>query len=306
MSVRLLHLPTGGRLPLKVVAAAVLLGAAVTAASPGTITLRRGDTLSEIARDHGTTVAELERLNHLTSDRIYAGATLTLPGATGTVATAPTTSGDQYRVAAGDTLTGVSKRFGVTIQAMASANGLRSTSWLIAGTTLSVPSTAAAAKAPTAPAGRTYPGATTTSADRHRATLASRTAPTKAQMKALVAVEARRYGVSPDLALAVAYQESGFQMKVVSAADAIGVMQVLPSTTAWMGEWIGRRLDPLDPADNITAGVLLLRWLTDQTSSDDVAVAGYYQGLGSVNSRGMLPDTKQYVSNVSRLRSTFR
>lgn len=299
MSVR----PRRVHLPLKPVAATVLLAAAVTAAAPGTIVIRRGDTLSRLAVDHGTTVAALQHANHLRSDRIYAGRTLVLPGATGAVVTAPTRTGTSYRVAAGDTLTGVAKRFGLTRSALAGPNHLSTTSWLIVGTTLSVPTSAAAA-APAAPAGRTYPSATVRSADRHRTTLATRKVPSKSAMRSLIAAEARRWQVDPALALAVAYQESGYQMRVVSAADAIGAMQVLPATADWMSAYAGRRLDPLNPLDNATTGVLLLKWLTARTSSDKTAVAGYYQGLASVQQRGMFTDTKQYVASVSRLRAS--
>ena len=72
---------------------------------------------------------------------------------------------------------------------------------------------------------------------------------------------ARRYGVDPSLALAVAYHESGFQQGVVSGVGAVGVMQVLPRTARALSAEIGRELDLQDPADNVTAGVLLLRQL---------------------------------------------
>jgi hypothetical protein len=35
----------------------------------------------------------------------------------------------------------------------------------------------------------------------------------------------------------------------------------------------------------------------------DIAVAGYYQGLGGVRRNGMYPDTKLYVKNVLRLKA---
>lgn len=286
---------------MKPLAAVVLLAAAVTAAAPGTIVIRRGDTLSQLARAHSTTVAALKQANHLSSDRIYAGRTLVLPGATGAVSTAPTRTGTSYQVSPGDTLTGVAKRFGLTIPALAAPNHLSTTSWLVVGTTLSVPVHNAVA-GPASPGGRTYPSATVSSADRHRATLARRTVPSKSAMRSIITAEARRWHVDPALALAVAYQESGYQMQVVSAADAIGAMQVLPATADWMSGYAGRHLDPLNPLDNATTGVLLLKWLTARTSSDATAVAGYYQGLASVQQRGMFADTKQYVASVSRLR----
>ena len=62
-------------------------------------------------------------------------------------------------------------------------------------------------------------------------------------------------------------------------------------------------LDLLDTDDNITAGVLLLKVLTQQADTTSDAIAGYYQGLASVEANGMYSDTKQYVSNVKALRS---
>ncbi len=54
------------------------------------------------------------------------------------------------------------------------------------------------------------------------------------------------------------------------------------------------------------AGVLYLKHLLEQTGGDEsTAIAGYYQGLGAVRSRGLFDDTKQYVANVQALRSRF-
>jgi len=143
------------------------------------------------------------------------------------------------------------------------------------------------------------------SVTQNRATLATRSHPSKAQVRQLVAATARRHGVDPSLAVAVAYHESGFQQRVVSGVDAIGVMQVLPSTGRALGQQQGRTFDLLDAQDNITAGVLLLRQLTRSTGSDDAALAGYYQGLGSIKRRGVLPQTIDYQRNIAVLRQRF-
>ena len=113
---------------------------------------------------------------------------------------------------------------------------------------------------------------------------------------------AKAQGLDPALALAIGWQESGFQQRVVSPADAIGVMQVVPSTGDYISTYlVHRKLDLLDPADNITAGVALLVALTHATTVDK-AVAGYYQGIESVLAKGMYADTKAYVTSVLRLR----
>jgi N-acetylmuramoyl-L-alanine amidase len=179
------------------------------------------------------------------------------------------------------------------------------------GQRLTVPG--AAAPAPAAPAlapetqnaGVTIPDRVRASVAHHRSVLASRPQPSKAEVRAIVAATARKHGVDPSLALAVAYHESGFQQRVVSPVDAIGVMQVLPSTGRGISASAGRDLDLLDVHDNVTAGVLLLKQLLRSTGDEAAALAGYYQGLGSVAKRGRLPQTEAYIKNVNALRPRF-
>ena len=78
----------------------------------------------------------------------------------------------------------------------------------------------------------------------------------------MIVATARRHGVDPRLALAVGWQESGWNQRQVSVANAIGVMQVIPSSGQWASEMAGRRLNLLNTQDNITAGVVILRSLT--------------------------------------------
>lgn len=285
----------------------LLLAIATTAAAPGVIHVRRGDTLSHLAQRHGTTVAELQRVNELTGTRIYAGSTLTLPGSPTAAAkpTSATTSARTHTVTRGDTLTGIARRYGVSNAAIAAANRLRDHDVVKLGQRLTIPGAKATTSAvQQAAAGRTYPTATLRSAATHREALAARTVPSKAQMRSIISSTAKKVGVDPALALAVAHQESGFQAHLVSPADAVGAMQVLPGTADWMSQYAGRRLDVLDPRDNALAGVLLLRTLLRSTGGNvDTAVAGYYQGLRSVTQRGMFTDTKSYVKNVKALRA---
>jgi soluble lytic murein transglycosylase-like protein len=86
-------------------------------------------------------------------------------------------------------------------------------------------------------------------------------------------------------------------------ANAIGTMQVVPTSGRWASEMAGRRLNLLSTRDNITAGVVILRALTRSAASLDQAIAGYYQGLASVQQHGMYPDTKQYVKAVKAHRT---
>ena len=109
----------------------------------------------------------------------------------------------------------------------------------------------------------------------------------------------------PALALAVSYQESGFDHSLVSPANAIGAMQVIPSSGQWASDLVGRDLNLLDPRDNVTAGVAILKQLVRTSPDLSTAIAGYYQGAASVQRNGMFSDTRQYVANVRALMSRF-
>jgi N-acetylmuramoyl-L-alanine amidase len=291
----------------------VALAAVSTAAAPAVVTIQPGDTLWGLARQHGTTVSELQRLNGLDgSGAIYAGRTLTVSGS------APGGGGGgggggTHRVVSGDTLSQLAVRYGVSARSIAEANGLASSGLIRIGATLTIPggggsapAAGAAALAPeTQNAGVTIPDRVRASVAQNRATLAARSHPSKEQVREIVAATARRHGVDPALAQAVAFHESGFQQRVVSPVNAIGVMQVLPSTGAGISRSVGRELDLLDVQDNVTAGVVLLKQLIRSTGSTDRALAGYYQGLGSISRRGLLPQTETYIANVNALRPRF-
>lgn len=122
------------------------------------------------------------------------------------------------------------------------------------------------------------------------------------KVRRVVAGAARQHGVDPQLALAISWQESGWQMGVVSSANAIGAMQVLPSTGRWMEQYAGRPLDLRRLGDNATAGVLLLRVLSQQTHRRAHKIGAYYQGLGAVQRSGLYEETEVYVDNVEAIK----
>jgi LysM repeat protein len=123
----------------------------------------------------------------------------------------------------------------------------------------------------------------------------------RAEVRRVIATKARRNGVNPDLALAIAWQEAGWKHGLVSSAGALGAMQVMPGTGQWMSVVVGRRLNLRDLHDNALAGVTLIRILRDQAGLK-TSVAGYYQGLAGVRRHGMYRSTKQYVANVLYLK----
>jgi LysM repeat protein len=122
------------------------------------------------------------------------------------------------------------------------------------------------------------------------------------KVRRVIAGAARHHDVDPQLALAIAWQESGWQMGVVSSAHAIGAMQVLPSTARWMEHYAGRRLHLRKLGDNAQAGVLLLRVLSHHTHRRTHKIGAYYQGLGAVREHGLYEETRAYVGNVEAIK----
>jgi soluble lytic murein transglycosylase-like protein len=273
--------------------------------------VRPGDTVSEIAVRHDTTVAALVDRNRLrrSGDHIVAGQTLDVPAAHDRPAR-PRRAGRspvrrpadpdarrivRYTVRAGDTPSELAVRFHAWTAELVEMNG----SLLRVGEEIRIPVVVSAARADRR-TNREQPRRRT---GRQRADQPSRTAD-RATVRRVVAATARRHGVDPDLALAVSWQEAGWQMHHRSDAGAVGAMQVMPSTGRWMSDVLGRRLDLQDLHDNATAGVVLLSILLDQ-APERRAVAGYYQGLAGVRKHGMYRDTRRYVANVLALRDRF-
>jgi len=153
--------------------------------------------------------------------------------------------------------------------------------------------------------GFSYPAAVVSSANQNKALLNASPVPTRQQMKSIVADTARRMGVDASLALAFAFQESGFDQRAVSPANAIGTMQVIPSSGEWASDLVGRKLNLLDPYDNATAGIAIIRQLVRTSPDVDTAIAGYYQGQYSVSQNGMFEDTKGYVAAIKANRQLF-
>ena len=291
-------------------------------------TVVKGDTVSHIAARTGTSVAAIVAANHLDGRAfIRTGQVLSIPTAasvpqaavtpvSATVATAPAavtvptpTSVSRYTVVAGDTVAAIAARFGTTTAAIAAANGLDARRSIRVGQGLDVPGASVATATPLVGdtfAGRTYPAVVVGAANVNKAALLATGVPSPAQMRVLVASTARALGVDTALALAVAYQESGFDQTSVSPANAIGTMQVIPSSGEWASQMAGRSLNLLDPKDNVTAGVLILRSLVRTAPDLPSAIAGYYQGLTSVQKSGMYADTRRYVANVQTLMTRFR
>lgn len=111
----------------------------------GSYTVCKGDTLSGIAARHGTTVAALKQANGLSRSTIRVGQKLMLPGTAAagqeSAHSAPVASqiqGDAYTVARGDTLSGIAKRTGVSVNDLMAINGINDPTQLQVGQELAL------------------------------------------------------------------------------------------------------------------------------------------------------------------------
>ena len=284
---------------------------ASTPASTGH-TVVAGDTVGHIAIRAGVSVASVLQANGLKATSIIRpGQVLDVPGAKSTGSTRSATpaqapkSTTSYTVKGGDTLSHIAVRSGTTVAALRSANpSLDSRGTIHVGQTIAVP--AQSAPMPNTFAGRTYPNTTVAAATVNRDTLAARSVPSRDQMRSIISDTARQLGVDPAVALAIAFQESGFNQRAVSPANAVGAMQVIPSSGRWAADLTGRPVDLLDPHDNARAGVAIIRALMRTSPTMDDAIAGYYQGQTSVRRNGMFADTRRYVANVQTLTARYR
>ena len=113
---------------------------AASASSAGTThTVVRGDTLSGIARSYGTSAAAIKQANGMTSDTVVLGKQLVIPGSSGPVArSVPAAGGKTHQVVAGDTLAKISRKYGVSIEAVKQANGMKSDT-VVLGSKLRIP-----------------------------------------------------------------------------------------------------------------------------------------------------------------------
>jgi LysM repeat protein len=180
-------------------------------------------------------------------------------------------TGSRHVVRPGETFTSIAAHSGTTVSALANRNKLDPRELLLIGTRLVLPT----ARAPVSQAG----------------------------VVASLNRWAAHYGVSAELARAVAWQESGFQTDVRSRAGAVGVMQVIPATWFFVERFVIG--DPIaKTADgNVRIGVAYLRHLTEEFGGDvHRALAAYYQGPASVRHRGPSRETRHFVANVLALR----
>ena len=110
-------------------------------ADADTYTVKKGDTLWDIAINNGTTVDQLMQDNNLTSSLIFPGDKLTYNTTVAQVAQAKEEG--YYTVVLGDTLGKISNRFGVSVDQLVKLNNIDNPNLIYVGTVLKVSENAA-------------------------------------------------------------------------------------------------------------------------------------------------------------------
>ena len=128
-------------------AAAAAPSTQAPAAQPKLYRVRRGDSLTIIARRFGTSIGEIRRANRLKGSRILVGQKLKIPVRATAQANRQTAgaANGRYRVRRGDSLGAIAKKFGVSVRQLRAANAIRG-HLIHPGQTLIVPTNATTPK----------------------------------------------------------------------------------------------------------------------------------------------------------------
>lgn len=116
------------------------------------------------------------------------------------------------------------------------------------------------------------------------------------QIVALVKSSARRHGVAPDFATAVAWVESRFDRVRNSPKGARGPMQLMPGTASNLGV-----TDICDPPTNIDSAVRYLRSLLDEFQNPLLAAAAYNAGPQAVRDHGGVPPYAETINYLAEI-----
>jgi LysM repeat protein len=241
-----------------------------------------------------------------------------------------------HTVAEGDTLSAIADSYGVTLEELASANGISNPDFIYVGQQLSVGDGGPAGGPPSSRVHAVVFGETLSSiADDYGFSLedllqlngiydpnyiyegqqlslpVSHYAPppvSRAETEVLLRAAADGFGVDQSIILGLAWLESGWNQSMTSHVGAVGVMQLMPPTAEWALEYLAP--DAVDwrysTADNVRLGTAVFASLLVQANWDiELALAFYYQGWRSIEVYGMFDDTYQYIENVLSLAWEF-
>ncbi|WP_254693057.1 lytic transglycosylase domain-containing protein [Shinella daejeonensis] len=119
-----------------------------------------------------------------------------------------------------------------------------------------------------------------------------------------IAEASQRFGIPEHWIRAVLRAESAGDVRAVSTAGAMGLMQVMPDTWAGLRIRYGLGRDPYDPRDNILAGTAYLREMFDRYGNVAAMLAAYNAGPGRYDEylatgRTLPAETRAYVAALA-------
>ena len=119
-----------------------------------------------------------------------------------------------------------------------------------------------------------------------------------------IAEASQRFGIPEHWIRAVLRAESAGDVRAVSSAGAMGLMQVMPDTWAGLRVRHGLGRDPYDPRDNILAGTAYLREMFDRYGNVGAMLAAYNAGPGRydeylASGRTLPAETRAYVAALA-------
>lgn len=138
------------------------------------------------------------------------------------------------------------------------------------------------------------------------ATVFAQTLPAADERAGHIAEASQRFRIPENWIRAVLNAESAQNMRAVSDAGAMGLMQIMPGT--WGALRVRYELgdDPFDPRDNILAGTAYLREMLDRYGSVRAMLAAYNAGPGRYDqyltaARALPIETRVYVAKLAPL-----
>lgn len=119
-----------------------------------------------------------------------------------------------------------------------------------------------------------------------------------------IAEASQRFGIPEHWIVAVLRAESAGDVRAVSSAGAMGLMQVMPDTWAGLRVRYGLGRDTYDPRDNILAGTAYLREMFDRYGNVAAMLAAYNVGPGRhdkhlATGRTLPAETRAYVAALA-------
>jgi N-acetylmuramoyl-L-alanine amidase len=217
----------------------------------------------------------------------------------------------------GDSVWAIAKRYGVSMDQLAAANGLNLSQPLVIGRQLVIPGTGSSSPPPAPPPAPSsvspptpapappLPSASTFCASGFDFGVPGELPHTLAANPALLALRpvfvqwGADYGLAPSYLESVAWIESGWQEGAISSAHAVGVGQLLPSTAKEVNQELGTNLSILSASDNIRMEAAYLAQLRGEFGDSlCLMTAAYNEGPFNLTHVGVYPVTQQYVRDV--------